>query len=77
VAERGRVGANRTPRRDVVTSPTQWLTVDEGWGRKAVDFPTLSEPASCRDYPTRADVSRLRDAGLDEDQIFAVTLFLE
>jgi cyclopropane fatty-acyl-phospholipid synthase-like methyltransferase len=24
--------------------------VDEGWGRKAVDFATLSEPANCREY---------------------------
>jgi SAM-dependent methyltransferase len=28
----------------------QWATVDEGWGRKAVDFATLSEPANCREY---------------------------
>jgi SAM-dependent methyltransferase len=28
----------------------QWLAVDEGWGRKAVDFATLSEPANCREY---------------------------
>jgi SAM-dependent methyltransferase len=24
--------------------------VDEGWGRKAVDFATLSEPSNCREY---------------------------
>src|SRR4051794_12633546 len=24
--------------------------VDEGWGRRAVDFATLMEPASCREY---------------------------
>ena len=24
--------------------------MDEGWGRKAVDFATLSEPANCREY---------------------------
>jgi SAM-dependent methyltransferase len=24
--------------------------VDEGWGRKAVDFSTLSEPGNCREY---------------------------
>jgi SAM-dependent methyltransferase len=35
-----------------VTSQPQWLTVDEGWGRKAVDFATLSEPANCREYAT-------------------------
>jgi SAM-dependent methyltransferase len=26
--------------------------VDEGWGRKAVDFATLSEPSNCREYVT-------------------------
>ena len=28
----------------------QWKLVDEGWGRKAVDFATLSEPSNCREY---------------------------
>jgi SAM-dependent methyltransferase len=28
----------------------QWKVVDAGWGRKAVDFATLSEPANCREY---------------------------
>ena len=27
-----------------------WAMVDEGWGRKAVDFSTLSEPGNCREY---------------------------
>ncbi|RLE20916.1 MAG: hypothetical protein DRJ50_09985 [Actinobacteria bacterium] len=27
-----------------------WKMVDEGWGRKAVDFATLSEPSNCREY---------------------------
>jgi SAM-dependent methyltransferase len=27
-----------------------WMLVDEGWGRKAVEFATLSEPANCREY---------------------------
>lgn len=27
-----------------------WEMVDEGWGRQAVDFATLSEPANCREY---------------------------
>ena len=27
-----------------------WEMVDEGWGRKAVEFATLNEPASCREY---------------------------
>jgi SAM-dependent methyltransferase len=32
------------------TDRPQWETVDEGWGRKAVDFATLSEPGNCREY---------------------------
>ena len=28
----------------------QWEMVDEGWGRKAAEFATLSEPAACREY---------------------------
>jgi SAM-dependent methyltransferase len=27
-----------------------WTVVDEGWGRKAVDFATLAEPANSREY---------------------------
>ena len=27
-----------------------WEMVDEGWGRRAVDFATLLEPANCREY---------------------------
>jgi len=27
-----------------------WTGVDVGWGRNAVDFATLSEPANCREY---------------------------
>ncbi len=27
-----------------------WEMVDEGWGRAAVDFATLSEPSNCREY---------------------------
>ena len=29
---------------------SQWTMVDEGWGRKAADFATLSEPGNCREY---------------------------
>jgi hypothetical protein len=29
------------------TDIPQWAVVDEGWGRKAVDFATLSEPGNC------------------------------
>jgi SAM-dependent methyltransferase len=32
------------------TMPEAWRSVDEGWGRKAADFATLSEPANCREY---------------------------
>lgn len=28
----------------------QWELVDEGWGRKATEFATLSEPSNCREY---------------------------
>ncbi len=31
-------------------SPAEWRGVDEGWGRKAVDFATLSEPGNIREY---------------------------
>jgi uncharacterized peroxidase-related enzyme len=27
-----------------------WHEVDEGWGRRAVDFATLREPSNCREY---------------------------
>lgn len=30
----------------------QWQVVDEGWGRRAVEFATLSEPSNCREYVT-------------------------
>jgi SAM-dependent methyltransferase len=35
-----------------MTAVTQgdWAFVDEGWGRKAVDFAALSEPSNCREY---------------------------
>jgi SAM-dependent methyltransferase len=29
---------------------TGWRVVDEGWGRRAVEFATLSEPGNCREY---------------------------
>ena len=32
------------------TDSPPWSMVDEGWGRKAVDFATLSEPGNCREY---------------------------
>jgi ubiquinone/menaquinone biosynthesis C-methylase UbiE/alkylhydroperoxidase family enzyme len=33
-----------------MTETAQWLTVDEGWGRQAVEFATLLEPGACREY---------------------------
>jgi hypothetical protein len=35
-----------------IAPPPDWAVVDEGWGRKAVDFATLSEPCNCREYIT-------------------------
>jgi SAM-dependent methyltransferase len=39
---------------DGVTGPMKaadaWKGVDAGWGRRAVEFATLSEPANCREY---------------------------
>jgi SAM-dependent methyltransferase len=32
------------------TGVPQWSMVDQGWGRKAADFATLSEPGNCREY---------------------------
>jgi len=32
------------------TDSPPWALVDEGWGRRAVDFATLSEPGNCREY---------------------------
>jgi len=34
------------------TGEPRWTMVDEGWGRKAVDFAALSEPSNCREYVT-------------------------
>ena len=34
------------------TGVPQWTLVDEGWGRRAVEFATLSEPSNCREYVT-------------------------
>ena len=34
----------------MTSAPPQWELVDEGWGRSAVEFATLSEPANCREY---------------------------
>ncbi len=33
-----------------ISAPHDWRGVDEGWGRKAVEFATLAEPANCREY---------------------------
>ena len=34
----------------MTTAAADWTVVDEGWGRRATDFATLSEPANCREY---------------------------
>ncbi len=34
------------------TNVSQWAMADEGWGRKAADFATLSELGNCREYVT-------------------------
>lgn len=44
------------------TTTPQWLTVDDGWGRRAVDFATLLEPQACREY-----VAMHRHLDVDED----------
>lgn len=36
--------------RDPAQPRPAWAGVDEGWGRRAADFATLSEPANCREY---------------------------
>jgi SAM-dependent methyltransferase len=41
--------AGAAPRHTITPLP-DWTVVDEGWGRKAVDFATLSEPGNCREY---------------------------
>jgi SAM-dependent methyltransferase/alkylhydroperoxidase family enzyme len=33
----------------------QWQMVDEGWGRRAVEFATLAEPSNCREYVAMHD----------------------
>src|SRR4051794_34344095 len=38
-----------------------WEMVDEGWGRRAVEFATLSEPANCREYVTMHERLGVRD----------------
>ena len=42
--------AMTTPEPALTTAAQDWRVVDEGWGRQAVEFATLSEPANCREY---------------------------
>jgi len=35
---------------DQDTRRERWRGVDEGWGRRAVEFASISEPANCREY---------------------------
>src|SRR5262249_25484954 len=39
----------------------QWTLVDEGWGRKAVDFATLGESTNCREYVALHHLLRIDD----------------
>ncbi|HEV8063494.1 MAG TPA: methyltransferase domain-containing protein [Acidimicrobiales bacterium] len=39
-----------TGAQDTTPATEQWRLVDEGWGRRAVDFATLCEPTNCREY---------------------------
>ncbi len=41
--------SQRSPDASGDDSPA-WHQVDEGWGRRAVDFATLREPSNCREY---------------------------
>ncbi len=47
-----------------VEAPAQWLTVDEGWGRRVVDFATLLEPAACREYVAMHHLLDVHDGDL-------------
>ena len=38
--------------RESVPPRSAWTIVDEGWGRRAADFATLTEPHHCREYVT-------------------------
>jgi SAM-dependent methyltransferase len=44
------VAIDGAPPDNTTCPPVGWKIVDEGWGREAVDFATLSEPANCREY---------------------------
>ena len=44
-----RLPASHHPAGTSVSRP-DWRGVDSGWGRRAVDFAALSEPANCREY---------------------------
>jgi SAM-dependent methyltransferase/alkylhydroperoxidase family enzyme len=38
-----------------MTAAEQWRMVDEGWGRRAVEFATLAEPSNAREYVAMHD----------------------
>jgi len=46
----GRNDHDDAPRPEGRPDARGWRGVDEGWGRRAVDFATLSELANCREY---------------------------
>jgi SAM-dependent methyltransferase len=43
-------GVLDTTEEEAFVTAHDWTVVDEGWGRRAADFATLSEPANCREY---------------------------
>jgi SAM-dependent methyltransferase len=56
-------GPRSAQRRDGDDTRADWRGVDDGWGRCALDFATLSEPSNCREY-----VSLHHRLGVDEGQ---------
>jgi hypothetical protein len=50
-----------------------WTIVDEGWGRRAVEFSTLSEPGNCREYVASHHLLSV-DAGDSDPDLFARAL---
>src|ERR1700729_1054550 len=50
IAFRGRSRRGGLGMQESVPPRASWTVVDEGWGRRAADFATLSEPYNCREY---------------------------
>jgi SAM-dependent methyltransferase len=62
---------------DPDTARSDWTIVDEGWGRKAVDFATLSEPANCREYAAVHHMLKIDDGDRTLDVACGSGLALE